>query len=108
MATVVVAGVILSPGLRVGGNSGTKLRSSSFLSRSFPLGCSRTRDVPSVSVATQERSSRLLVRNAVTTEARDDFTKVSDDDYAENFRPPHITDVFDVPARPSTFCAKTR
>jgi len=55
------------------------------------------------------RRSNLIVCNAVSTETpRDGFGRVSDvDDYAENFRPPHITDLFDVPARPSTFCAKT-
>lgn len=56
----------------------------------------------------------FVVRNVVSTEKRDGFPAISDDDederdddYAENFRPPHITDIFDIPARSSTFCAKT-
>ncbi|KAG0597842.1 hypothetical protein M758_12G024500 [Ceratodon purpureus] len=112
---VAVMGVMASPGL-VEASSATKLGlGSSFVSkgarlgsltRSLSLGASRRLVPGSVSLAqgSSGGSNRLGVRNAVSTEL---FSKISDDDYAENFRPPHITDIFDVPARPSTFCAKT-
>lgn len=107
-----VGGVMASSGLRVDGWNATKVGvGSSFLlpttglSRRFSLGASKRR-VGSVSPA--QEGIRVGARNAVSTAKRGGFGKVSDDDYAENFRPPHITDVFDVPARPSTFCAKTR
>jgi len=105
MATSVAGVMMPCPWLRVEGiNPSAKLLGSSrFLSRGVSL---QGRVPSSVSVA----RDCLIVRNAVsTTEKRDGFSsKISDDDYAENFRPPHITDVFDIPARPSTFCAKTR
>ena len=99
--------------LRVDGSSVTKLDGlgSSFLAPATARGSvrvalrgSRSR-VPASVCGSQDR---LVVRNAVSTEKIDAFATISDGDYAENFRPPHITDMFDIPARPSTFCAKSR
>jgi hypothetical protein len=112
-AGAVVAGAALRvDGSKVGLGSSfvsptTALGSSS---RILSLGASRSSVPGSVSLAPGNGvgSNRLAVVNAVSTEKRDGFSKISDDDYAENFRPAHITDMFDVPARPSTFCAKTR
>lgn len=112
-AGAVVAGAALRvDGSKVGLGSSfasptTALGSSS--SRILSLGASRSSVPGSVSLAPGNGvgSNRLAVVNAVSTEKRDGFSKISDDDYAENFRPAHITDMFDIPARPSTFCAKT-
>jgi len=102
MATSVAVVMMPSPVLRVEKNACPKLQGSSgFLSRRVFLKCR----VPClVSVG----NDRLVVRNAVSTTEKRDELSLFEDDYAENFRPPHITDVFDVPARPSSFCAKTR
>ena len=106
-----VAGIMPSPGLRLQGNS-AKVLGSSFLSpsssRSLAVASGKGR-VPAVSLGSS-RNNSLVVRNVVSTdtEKRDGFARISEEDYAENFRPPHITDIFDIPARASTFCAKTR
>ncbi|KAG0623473.1 hypothetical protein M758_3G177000 [Ceratodon purpureus] len=105
------AGVMPSQGLRLERNP-TKVLGSSFLSpsstRSLSMAAGKSR-VPAVSLQQQGsgRSNPLIIRNVVSTEKRDGFASISEEDYAENFRPPHITDNFDIPARPSTFCAKT-
>jgi len=123
---MVVAGLMPSPastGLReldVGNLSnalGSTFLSPSSLRSRLSVARVEGRRVPAaLSVAAQQqrqdgKKGSLIVRNVVSTEKRDGFAAISDDDdddYAENFRPPHITDNFDIPARPSTFCAKTR
>lgn len=109
---VAVAGVMPSPttGLGHGGTLSNAL-GSSFLSppSRSSLAVAASGKGGRLSLATQQQRSPLVVSNVVSTEKRDGgFAAISDDDYAENFRPPHITDNFDIPARPSTFCAKTR
>lgn len=113
VVAMTVAGVLPSQGLRLEESYG-KVLVSSFLtpssSRSLSVATSGMGRVPAVSLQQQGsgRNSPLTVRNVVSTEKRDGFASISDEDYAENFRPPHITDNFDISARPSSFCAKTR
>lgn len=107
-----VASLFPSSGLRVDGNA-TNTLSSPFVSLSLPNSLSiRRRKSRTIALALNQPDSGRsdhVVRKAVSTERREEerYSTISEEDYAENFRPPHITDVFDISPRPSTFCAKT-
>ena len=40
--------------------------------------------------------------------SKEDYPDVDDEEFGERFKLPHVTDVLDVPPRPSTFCINSR